>query len=126
MLEKAKVFLLCVGKIVDDETMEWATEFQNALKELERARKAAAETPRTSGIEITVRNPATVNGWTLEIDGNLRGNTTGKRMAVSDVPIGDRKVRASGKSPQGNKDLSDEKIVKVEGGATITCELELS
>ena len=125
-LDRAKTFLLAVGKIVDDETQEWAIEFQSALKDLERARKAEAETPRTGALEITLKNPQLVAGWTLEIDGSQRGSTTGKALAVNDVPVGQRKVRAFGKDAQGNKTLSDEKIVKVEGGVIAARELELS
>jgi hypothetical protein len=125
MLDRAKTFLLTVGKIVDDETQEWATEFQDALKELERVRKLEADTPRLGALEITVKNPQLVAGWTLEIDGNQRGATTGRILAISDVPIGLRKVRVHGKDSQGTKTLSDEKIVKIEGGLTVTQEMTL-
>ena len=125
MLERAKTFLLAVGKVVDDETQEWATEFQNALKEMEKARKTAAEIERTGAIEVSVKNPEKVTGWTLEIDGSQRGQTSGKSLAVIDVLVGIRKLKAYGPDSNG-KTLSDEKIVKVEGGATVTKELELS
>lgn len=124
MLERAKTFLLAVGKVVDDETQEWATEFQNALKEMEKARKTAAETERSGAIEVSLKNPQTVTGWTLEIDGSQRGQTAGKSLAVIDVLVGIRKLKAYGTDPTG-KILSDEKTVKVEGGATVTKELEL-
>lgn len=125
MLERAKTFLLAVGKIIDDETQEWATEFQNALKEMEKARKTAAEIERTGAIEVSVKNPQTVTGWTLEIDGSQRGQTSGKSLAVTDVFVGIRKLKVYGQGAQG-KTLSDEKTIKVEGGATVTKELELS
>lgn len=126
MLERVKTFLLSVGKVVDDETQEWATEFQNALKELERTRKADAETLRTGSVEISVKNPERANGgWTLEIDGSLRGHTTGKTMAVTDVPTGTRKVSAHGQDDQG-RPLSDEHAIKVEGGMIISREFELA
>lgn len=124
MHERAKTFLLTVGKIVDDETQEWATEFQNALKELERARKAEADKPRSGAIEITVKNPELVEGWVLEIDGNERGRTSGKALAITDVFAGMRKARVHGLDRQG-KTRSDEKIVKVEGGETAVLALEL-
>jgi hypothetical protein len=125
MLERAKTFLLAVGKVVDDETQEWATEFQNALKEMEKARKAAAEIERTGAIDISVKNPQTVTEWTLEIDGSQRGRTSGKNLAVTDVFVGVRKLKVYGQDAQG-KTLCDEKTVKVEGGTTVTKELELS
>lgn len=125
MLERAKTFLLVVGKVVDDETQEWATEFQNALKEMEKARKTAAEIERAGAIEVSVKNPQTVIGWTLEIDGSQRGQTSGKSLAVTDVLVGIRKLKAYGQDAQG-KTFSDEKTVKVEGGTTVTKELELS
>jgi len=124
MLERAKTFLLGVGKVVDDETQEWATEFQNALKEMEKARKTAAEIERSGAIEVSLKNPQTVTGWTLEIDGSQRGQTSGKSLAVTDVLIGIRKLKAYGTDPNG-KILSDEKTIKVEGGMTVTKELEL-
>jgi conflict system pore-forming effector with SLATT domain len=126
MLEKAKNYLLCIGKIVDDETREWATEFQNALKELERARRDEADTARTGALEVTVKNAPQAQSWTLEIDGNPRGTTSGKTQAVSDVPVGLRKIRVSGKATQGDRPLSAEKVVKIEGGSTAACELELN
>jgi hypothetical protein len=125
MLERAKTFLLAVGKVVDDETQEWATEFQNALKEMEKARKTAAEIERTGAIEVSVKNPQTVTGWTLEIDGSQRGQTSGKNLAITDVLVGIRKLKVYGQDAKG-KTFSDEKTVKVEGGATVTKELELS
>lgn len=125
LLERSKTFLLTVGKIVDDETQEWAMEFQNALKELERARKTEAETQRTGAIEITVKNPQAVDGWSLEIDGSLRGQTRGRTLAVTDVTVGNRKVRVWGQDKDRTL-LSDERIVKVEGGSVTERELELS
>ncbi len=125
LLDRAKAYLLTVGKVVDDETQEWATEFQNALKELERARKAEADKPRTGAVEITVANPQLVKGWALEIDGSLRGRATGKALAVTDVLVGVRKARVYGEDPQG-RTLSDEKILNVEGGGTVARELVLS
>jgi hypothetical protein len=125
MLERAKTFLLAIGKIVDDETQEWATEFQNALKEMEKARKTAAELERTGAIEVSVKNAQSVTGWTLEIDGSQRGQTSGKNLAVTDILVGIRRLKVYGQDAQG-KILSDEKTVKVEGGATVTKELELS
>lgn len=125
LLDRVKAYLLTVGKVVDDETQEWATEFQNALKELDRARKAEAEKPRTGAIEITVTNPHVVKGWALEIDGSLRGRATGKALAVTDVLVGMRKARIYGEDPQG-RTLSDEKILNVEGGGTVARELVLS
>jgi len=116
--------LLAVGKVLDDETQEWATEFQNALKDLERARKTESETQRTGAIEISVRNPQMVTGWTLEIDGSQRGRSTGKTLAVSDVLVGLHKARAYGSDDQGRV-LADERIIKVEGGTTVSRELEL-
>lgn len=125
MLERAKTFLLAVGKVVDDETQEWATEFQNVLKEMEKARKTAAETERSGAIEVSLKNPQAVIGWTLEIDGSQRGQTSGKSLAITDVLIGIRKLKAYG-TDQSGKIRSDEKTVKVEGGTTVSKELELS
>ncbi len=125
MMERAKTFLLTVGKVVDDETQEWATEFQNALKELERARKAEADKPRSGAIEITVKNPELVEGWALEIDGSDRGRTTGKTLAITDVLAGMHKARVHGKDRE-KKDRSDEKVVKVAGGETVAVVFELS
>jgi hypothetical protein len=125
MLDRAKTFLLAVDKVIDDETKEWATEFQNALKEMAKAQKAAAEVERTGAIEVSVKNPQAVTEWTLEIDGSQRGRTAGKNLAVTEVLIGIHKVRAYGLDEAGET-LSDERTVKVEGGVTVTKELELS
>jgi hypothetical protein len=123
-LERTRAFLSIVGKVLDDETQEWATEFQNALKDLERARKTESETPRTGAIEISIKNPQLVAGWTLEIDGSQRGRSTGKTLAVADVLVGLHKARAYGSDDQGRV-FSDERIIKVEGGTTVSRELEL-
>ncbi len=125
LMERAKTFLLAVGKIVDDETQEWATEFQNALKELERVRKAEADKSRSGAIEITVSNPDLVDGWALEIDGSERGRTSGRTLAITDVLAGIHKARVHGKDRQNNV-RSDEKVVKVEGGETAAAAFELS
>jgi len=124
VLGRLRTFLSAVGKVVDDESQEWATEFQNALKELERARRTEAETQLTGAIEISVKNPQAVTGWTLEIDGNQRGHTTGKSLAVTDVLSGTRKARVFGNDDKGRM-LSDERILRVEGGATTSREFEL-
>jgi hypothetical protein len=92
---------------------------------MEKARKAAAEIEQTGAIEVSVKNAQTVTGWTLEIDGSQRGKTSGKNLAVTDVLVGIRKLKVYGQDAQG-KTFSDEKTVKVEGGATVTKELELS
>jgi hypothetical protein len=92
---------------------------------MEKARKTAAEIERTGAIEVSVKNPETVGLWTLEIDGSQRGQTSGRSLAVTDVLAGIRKLKVSGRDAQG-KMLSDEKTVKVEGGATVTKELELN
>jgi len=46
-----KVFPVAVGQVVDDETRQWAMELQNAIKEMEKARKEAAEMERTGAVE---------------------------------------------------------------------------
>jgi SMODS and SLOG-associating 2TM effector domain 2 len=125
MLERAKTFMLGVGKVIDDETQEWATEFQKALKEMERARKEAEALERTGAIEVSVKNHSTVKDWILEIDGSERGRTTGKCLVVTDVMVGIRKVKVHGQDPQG-KAFCDEKTIKVEGGTTVAKELVLS
>lgn len=124
-LERARMFVLAVGKVLDDETQEWATEFQNALKDLERARKTEAESQRTGAIEITVRNHEVVTSWTLEIDGSQRGHTSGRTLALTDVLIGLHKARAFGTNSAGRV-YSQEAIITVAGGATVTKELELT
>jgi hypothetical protein len=125
MLDRARLFLLAVGKVVDDETQEWATEFQNALKEMEKARKAEAEIPRTGALEVTVTNAHVVTDWSVEVDGNQRGRTSGKNVALTDVPVGLRKVRVHGEDAAGKR-FSDEKTVKVDGGTVVSKEFVLS
>jgi len=125
MLERATAFVVEVSKVVENETQEWATEFQNALKETERERKAAAEAERTGALEISVTNHESVPEWTLEVDGNARGRTTGKRLAVTDVLAGMRRIKAYGRDANG-KTWSDEKAIKIEGGTAVARELELA
>src|SRR5262249_23924491 len=104
---------------------EWASEFQNALKEMDKARKAAAEAERTGALEISVKNPKDVTEWVFEIDGNQRGKTSGRNLAVTDIAVGLRRLRAFGEKPDGST-VSDEKTVKIEGGATVAKEFELT
>jgi hypothetical protein len=125
MLDRAKTFLLAVGKIIDDETREWAMDFQNALKELDKARLKAEETERAGAITVSVANHQNVTGWTLEVDGAQRGATAGKNLAIADVAIGQRKLRAAGKDTNG-KTLADETIVKVDGGQAVSVQMQLS
>ena len=72
-----------------------------------------------------MKNPKAVTEWILEIDGSLRGRTSGKSLAITDVAVGLHRLKAYGDDPQGKR-LSDEKTAKVEAGATVTKELELS
>ena len=125
MLDRARTFLLAIGKIVDDETQEWAADFQSALKEMDKARRAAADAERAGAIEVSVKNPKAVTGWTLEIDGSQRGHTSGRNLAITDVALGVHKLKAYGEDAQG-RTLSDEKTVKVEAGVIATRDLELS
>lgn len=125
MLERARTMLLAVGKVIDDETKEWATEFQNAIKELDRVRKEAAETEHSGAIEVTVSNPQVVEGWTLEVDGAERGRTSGKTLAVTEVLVGIRKLRAYGDDANGKR-FAGEGTVDVQGGATVPKQLELT
>lgn len=124
-LERAKALLVAVARVVDDETQEWATEFQNAIKEMEKVRKEAAELARSGALEVSIKNFADVDGdWMLEIDGSERGRTSGQTIAVTDVQVGIRKLRATGKDQSGRK-LSDEGVAEVKGGAILPKELEL-
>jgi hypothetical protein len=125
MLQRARKFFLAVGKVVGDETQEWATEFQNALKEMEKSRKEASEIERAGAIEISLNNPQLVVEWVLEIDGGERGRTSGKTLAITDVHVGIRKLKAYGLDEHGKR-FSDESTVNVEGGGTVTKELTLS
>lgn len=125
MLERAKAFVLAVGKVVDDETQEWATQFQNALNEMDKARKAAMEAERTGALEISVKNAHDVTDWVFEVDGNQRGRTSGRNLAITDIAVGLRRLRAVGEKPDGKR-VSDEKTVKIEGGATVAKEFELT
>lgn len=125
MLEGARTMLLAVGKVIDEETKEWATEFQNAIKELDRARKEAAEIEHSGAIEVTVSNHQVVKSWTLEVDGAERGRTSGKTLAVTGVLAGIRKLRAYGDDVNGQR-FAGEGTVDVKGGATVSKPLELT
>ena len=123
-LKAAGAFLLSVGKIVDDETQEWATEFRTALKEIDKARKAAEEEEHFGAVDVTVTNHEEVDSWSLEVDGEEVATSTSKRASVTAVAAGLRRIGARGE--KGGKELRDEVSVRVVGGAVAEADLTLS
>lgn len=124
MIRRAKAHIVAVGKVVDEETQEWATEFQNALKEMDKARKAAEKGAATGALEILLKNRQAVVEWGLEIDGSQRGQTSSESVAIADLRLGLHKVKVHGKDANGQA-LSAERMARIEGDTVTRIELEL-
>jgi len=123
-LTLARAFLMAVNKVIEDETKQWATDFQAAIKEIERAAAEAADSAKAGAVTVEVENPGDVDSWRLEVDGTLVGTYKSATAVVTGLAAGIHKVRASGR--KGNVEKAAEAAVTVMSSVAATVKLTLS
>jgi hypothetical protein len=120
MIEECRSFLARIQTIISNETNQWVTEFQNALKNIEDSAKAAGEAAKgavqeNGAINLTVENGEKyAGGWIVLIDGVKNKVCTGTSAVISGLKPGIITVKVTGNL--NGKDVSDEKaIILIQG-----------
>lgn len=124
MLQQVQQFLKQIREIIHDETMQWATEFTEILKQIDEQAKLAAQAERKSMLQITVTNgDRCADGWLLTVGNQSPEKHHGKEGAI-EVPPGLHIVKILAQID--GKPVHDEKPVKVNPGEIGTLEFTLS
>ncbi|MCP4347745.1 MAG: SLATT domain-containing protein [Desulfobacterales bacterium] len=119
-----RTFLMQVHDIMRKETEMWATEFQNMLKEIDKASKTTAKIKELGAVSVEVTNGADCSdGWRMKIDRGPERTYRGTSASAKDITPGIHTVHIEGTV---NSDiLQAEKPVSVSGGAIVNVELTL-
>jgi hypothetical protein len=113
-----------VDSIVQRETGQWVTEFQNALAQIETATKEIAPHKPLGAVAVTVTNGDQCdNGWELRVDGGTQHACRGKDFSIRDVTAGIHNVSVKGDT--GNGQSQSTKPVVVKDGQIVTIEFTL-
>lgn len=124
MLLQIQQFLKQIREIIHGETMQWATEFAEILKQIDEQAKLAAQAERKSMLQITVTNgDQCADGWMLTVGNRSPEKHHGKEGAI-EVPPGLHIVKIFAQID--SQPVHDEKPVKVNPGEIGTLEFTLS
>jgi hypothetical protein len=119
-----QAFLARVNSAVQDETMAWATEFTEALKQLETQTRGAGFSPPEAALQITVKNgDKCEEPWTLTVGSSAQESRLGREASVK-VPPGMYVVRITGMI--GGKAVQAERAIEVAPGEIQALELVLA
>lgn len=125
-LATVKAFVGQVNTIINDETLKWAAEFQEVLKQVDEQVRAAPSAVQSGSVVVTVTNGDTVEdpGWTLVIDQGQEKPYKGKTAAIAGLMPGDHVLRLSGKA--GGKTKGAEAIAAIRAGTSVSVEVTLA
>lgn len=85
-LARTRAFLIEVDELVRQETDTWLTEFQNAIREIDKSAQVGVKIAETGDINVTVTNGDQMpGGWGLKIGEGVLTNHTGRMTAVTHV-----------------------------------------
>lgn len=122
---QCKSFLAKVNGILAEEMDAWVQEFSAALKAIDQAAKARAETMRLGSATVTVNNgDACADGWRLSVDGGIETAHGGKSAALPDLVPGSHGVSVRGTI--SGKEVRAEKAFVASAGATVEVTLTLA
>jgi len=114
-LNKLKNTIMEINEVVQEETIAWAAEFLNSLREMEKAAKITAQQKALGGLNVEVSNGNDCkDGWKVKIDGGREISGNGKTASVTGLSPGIKVVKISGKIDE--KFATDEKAVKINPG----------
>ncbi len=121
-----KDFMERVDGLIEDETMQWATEFQGALAILEKSIAETRKASRPGSIEVTIQKGKDIQGSvSLLLNGQEREEVIGESTSISRVAPGQYEVRIIGKD-NNNKTVQASRMINVVAGeiAKVTLKLE--
>lgn len=125
-LQLLKGFMAKVDGLIEDETMQWASEFQGALAMLEKSIAKSRETMRPGAVQLTIQRGAGIHsGVSVYLDGQLREQVTGASTTISNISSGQHEVRISGLNQTGET-VQAAKVFEVPAGgiANVTLKIE--
>lgn len=125
LIMKSSAFASKISGAVQEETKQWAQEFQSSLGTLDEALKQQASVNQPSGVMINLENgDSCKQGWEVKVNGRSLGKHFGKTGAVMDLYPGLYQILIIGKTTK--KELHAETAVKVEAGQIATVTLKLT
>lgn len=147
-IDRIKAFVAAVRAQVESETQAWVTEFRSTLTQLEKqaedalqaardqakkdleaqlsASKAAVESVKPGGIDLTVTSPALKDGFAVAVDGEQRASgVTGKTCGITRVDPGIRQLTVHGTDANGAR-RNASKAVLVPANALVQVTIDLT
>ena len=125
MIAKCSSFALKVSNAVQEETKQWAQEFQAGIGSLGEALKEQASISQPSGVVINLENGAQCkDGWEIQVNGRKFGKHHGNTGVLTDLRVGLYQVAITGVI--GKKELHAETAFKIEAGQITTITLKLT
>jgi len=120
-----KQFNQKIADLVATETLEWATEFQNALSALERATGERRDAEQPGLIHVKVERGASVVGDVeITLDGHPRERIQRGSVLLRSVPPGTHEIAAVAVDQNGDP-CSAVETVNLAAGATVKVTLQL-
>lgn len=125
LIMKCSAFASKISSAVQEETKQWAQEFQTSLGTLDQALKQQASTNQPSGLIINLENgDICKEGWEVKVNGRSLGKHFGKTGVLTELYPGLYQVVITGKITK--KELHAETAVKVESGQIASTTLKLT
>lgn len=124
MITKCAMFSVKITTAVQEETKQWAQEFQSSLSTLDATLKQQAADNQPTGITINVENGDKFpDGWDVELNGRKSGKHHGKIGVLTNLYPGMYQIVVS--AAVKNKKLYAEAAVKLDAGEVETINLKL-
>jgi len=125
MIAKCSAFALKISNAVQEETKQWAQEFQTSLGTLGEALQQRASINQPSGVIITLENgDKCKDGWDVQVNGRKLGKHYGKTGVLHDLYPGLYQILISGQVDK--KLLHAETALKIEAGQISNISLNLT
>ena len=124
MITKCAMFAIKITTAVQEETKQWAQEFQASLSTLDQNLKQQAADNQPTGITISLENGEKFpDGWDVEINGRKSGRHHGKTGILTNLYPGLYQIVVS--ASVKNKKLYAEAAVTLSAGEVETINLKL-
>lgn len=125
MITKCSMFAIKIATAVQEETKQWAQEFQSSLSTLDQTLKQQAADSQPTGITINLENgDQCPNGWEVAINGRKSGTHYGNTGVLTNLYPGLYQIVVSAETT--DKTLHAEAAVKISAGEVETVNLKLA
>jgi len=125
MITKCSAFALKISNAVQEETKQWAQEFQTGLGALGETLKQQASIGQPGGVIINLENgDKCTAGWEIQVDGRKLGKHYGNTGVLTDLYPGLHQIVIAGDI--GKKSLHAETAINIEVGVVSTINLKLT